>query len=142
MNKRPCWIVPALLGTMGILMALASVWCAETFSGPPHAVWGGIGVIVGVLLGCAAGMLLSRAAWNSDPHFRKLKIEEQDERNTMIRDKARARAGDVLEYSLFFGAIYLNFFDVPRWAAWILLGAAVVKIILNGVFSAWYRRKY
>ena len=68
--------------------------------------------------------------------------EDRDERGTMIRDKARARAGDVLLWLLLFGAAYLYFFDVPKWVNLTLLGLASVKLLLDWVFAAWYRRKF
>ena len=60
----------------------------------------------------------------------------------MIRDKARARAGDVLLWLLLFGSIYLYFFDVPKWVNLVLLGLACVKLLLDWAFTAWYRHKY
>ena len=77
-----------------------------------------------------------------DPARRERDREDHDERGTMIRDKARARAGDVLLWLLLFGAAYLYFFDVPKWVSITLLGLACLKLILDGIFTAWYRRKF
>ena len=55
---------------------------------------------------------------------------------------ARARAGDVLLWLLLFGAAYLYFFDVPKWVSLILLTLACVKLLLDWMFTVWYRRQY
>ncbi|MFR3922777.1 MAG: hypothetical protein ACLTYN_13285 [Dysosmobacter welbionis] len=68
--------------------------------------------------------------------------EDHDERGAMIRAMARARAGDVLLWLLLFGAAYLYFFDVPKWVSLILLGLACVKLLLDWMFTVWYRRQY
>ena len=68
--------------------------------------------------------------------------EDHDERGAMIRPLARARAGDVLLWLLLFGAAYLYFFDVPKWVSLILLGLACVKLLLDWMFTVWYRRQY
>ena len=68
--------------------------------------------------------------------------EDHDERGAMIRAMARARAGDVLLWLLLFGAAYLYFFDVPKWVNITLLGLACVKLLLDWMFTVWYRRQY
>ena len=68
--------------------------------------------------------------------------EDHDERGAMIRAMARARAGDVLLWLLLFGAAYLYFFGVPKWVSLILLTLACVKLLLDWMFTVWYRRQY
>ena len=68
--------------------------------------------------------------------------EDHDERGAMIRAMARARAGDVLLWLLLFGAAYLYFFGVPKWVNITLLGLACVKLLLDWMFTVWYRRQY
>ncbi|WP_300275254.1 hypothetical protein, partial [uncultured Oscillibacter sp.] len=101
-------------------------------------VLGAVGLAGGLLLFCALAELLPV----QDPARRERDREDHDERGTMIRDKARARAGDVLLWLLLFGAAYLYFFDVPKWVSITLLGLACLKLILDGIFTAWYRRKF
>lgn len=67
---------------------------------------------------------------------------DHDERGAMIRAMARARAGDVLLWLLLFGAAYLYFFGVPKWVNITLLGLACVKLLLELMFTVWYRRQY
>ena len=90
---------------------------------------------------CWGPAALREACCSSAP-WRERDREDHDERGAMIRDKARARAGDVLLWLLLFGAGYLYFFDVPKWVNLALLGPAGVKLLLDWAFTAWYRRKF
>ena len=138
MRPNAQWPVPAAV--VGALLAGAALWAARTFPAAPVAVLGACGLAGGLLLFCALAELLSTR--DQDPARRERDREDRDERGTMIRDKARARAGDVLLWLLLFGAGYLYFFDVPKWVNLALLGPAGVKLLLDWAFTAWYRRKY
>ena len=136
MRPNARWPVPATV--VGALLAGAALWAARTFPAAPVAVLGACGLAGGLLLFCALAELLPV----QDPARRERDREDHDERGAMIRDKARARAGDVLLWLLLFGAGYLYFFDVPKWVNLALLGPAGVKLLLDWAFTAWYRRKY
>ena len=138
MRPNARWPVPAAI--LGALLAGAALWAARTVPAVPAAVWGVLGLAGGLLLFCALSELLP--ARDLDPARRERDREDHDERGAMIRDKARARAGDVLLWLLLFGAAYLYFFDVPKWVNLALLGLAGVKLLLDWAFTAWYRRKY
>ena len=101
----------------------------------------------------AAGKIVIAAPfWDLDfPAVLKIYLERisvaditfgYDERGAMIRAMARARAGDVLLWLLLFGAAYLYFFGVPKWVSLILLTLACVKLLLDWMFTVWYRRQY
>ena len=138
MRPNARWPVPAAV--VGAMLAGAALWAARTFPAAPVAVLGACGLAGGLLLFCALAELLSTR--DQDPARREREREDHDERGAMIRDKARARAGDVLLWLLLFGAGYLYFFDVPKWVNLALLGPAGVKLLLDWAFTAWYRRKY
>ena len=108
----------------------------------PPPLWpygeGALGLAGGLLLFCGLAELLPVR----DSARRERDREDSDERGAMIRDKARARAGDVLLWLLLFGAVYLFFFAVPKWVNLTLLGLACVKLLLDWAFTAWYRRKF
>lgn len=101
---------------------------------------GVFGLAGGLLFFCAMAELLSTR--DLDPARRERDREDHDERGAMIRAMARARAGDVLLWLLLFGAAYLYFFDVPKWVSLILLTLACVKLLLDWMFTVWYRRQY
>ncbi len=134
MKRNTRWYL--LAAAAGALLAGAALWAARAFPAAPVAVLGAVGLAGGLLLFCALAELLPV----QDPARRERDREDHDERGAMIRDKARA--GDVLLWLLLFGAAYLYFFDVPKWVSITLLGLACLKLILDGIFTAWYRRKF
>ena len=136
MKRNTRWYL--LAAAAGSLLAGAALWAARAFPAAPVAVLGAVGLAGGLLLFCALAELLSV----QDPARRERDREDHDERSAMIRAKARARAGDVLLWLLLFGAAYLYFFDVPKWVSITLLVLACLKLILDGIFTAWYRRKF
>ena len=136
MNRNTCWYLLAAIA--GALLAGAALWAVRAFPAAPVAVWGALGLAGGLLLFCGLAELLPVR----DSAWRERDREDHDERGAMIRDKARARAGDVLLWLLLFSAGYLYFFDVPKWVNLTLLGLACVKLILDWAFTAWYRRKF
>ena len=127
-----------LAAAAGALLAGAALWAARAFPAAPVAVLGAVGLAGGLLLFCALAELLPV----QDPARRERDREDHDERGAMIRDRARARAGDVLLWLLLFGAAYLYFFDVPKWVSITLLGLACLKKLLDWMFTVWYRSQY
>ena len=101
MRPHTRWPGPAAIA--GALLAGAALWAAQAFPAVPVAVWGAIGLAGGLLLFCGLAELLPVR----DSARRERDREDRDERGAMIRDKARARAGDVLLWLLLFGSIYL-----------------------------------
>ena len=136
MKRNTRWYL--LAAAAGALLAGAALWAARAFPAAPVAVLGAVGLAGGLLLFCALAELLPV----QDPARRERDREDHDERGAMLQDKARARAGDVLLWLLLFGAAYLYFFDVPKWVSITLLVLACLKLILDGIFTAWYRRKF
>ena len=136
MKRNTRWYL--LAAAAGALLAGAALWAARALPTAPVAVWGAIGLAGGLLLFCGLTELLPVR----DSARRERDREDHDERGTMIRDKARARAGDVLLWLLLFGAAYLYFFDVPKGVNLTLLGLACVKLFLDWAFTAWFRRKF
>ena len=136
MRPNTRWPVPSAIA--GALLAGAALWASRVFPAAPVAAWGAIGLAGGLLLFCGLAELLPVR----DSARRERDREDHDERGAMIRDRARARAGDVLLWLLLFSAGYLYFFDVPKWVNITLLGLACTKLLLDWAFTAWYRRKF
>ena len=123
MRPNTRWPVPSAIA--GALLAGAALWASRVFPAAPVAAWGAIGLAGGLLLFCGLAELLS--AQDLDRARRERGREDHDERGAMIRDKARARAGDVLLWLLLFSSGYLYLFNVPKWVSITLLASACVK---------------
>ena len=138
MKRNTRWYLLAVIA--GALLAGAALWAAQAFLTALVAVLGIFGLAGGLLLFCGLAELLS--AQDLDPARRERGREDHDERGAMIRDKARARAGDVLLWLLLFSSSYLYLFNVPKWVSITLLASACVKQLLDWAFTAWYRHQY
>lgn len=138
MKRNTRWYLLAVIA--GALLAGAALWAARAFPTAPVAVLGPAGLAGGLLLFCGLAELLS--VQDLDPARRERDREDHDERGAMIRDKARARAGDVLLWLLLFSSGYLYLFNVPKWVSITLLASACVKQLLDWAFTAWYRHQY
>ena len=137
MKRNTRWYL--LAAAAGALLAGANRY-QRVFRFMTAAVPGFFGLAGGLLFFCAMAELLSTR--DLDPARRERDREDHDERGAMIRAMARARAGDVLLWLLLFGAAYLYFFGVPKWVNITLLGLACVKLLLDWMFTVWYRRQY
>ena len=77
-----------------------------------------------------------------NPDLMKInEIEEKDERNQLIRSKAQAISGEILHWLLMAGAWVCFFFDAPLWIVLTLVGAFLLKTILDFILMAYYQHK-
>lgn len=83
------------------------------------------------------------ALWGAkNPDLMKInEIEEKDERNQLIRSKAQAISGEILHWLLMAGAWVCIFFDAPIWTVLTLVGAFLLKTILDFILMAYYQHK-
>lgn len=95
----------------------------------------------GIVFGLGVGGLWGRYLIQSDPELRQREKERNDERNTAIRYRAQAWAGNVTTILMALGGAVSSYLDVPAWITWTLLGIAGFNVLLSGVFTLWLRRK-
>lgn len=77
----------------------------------------------------------------SDPVLQQREKARNDERNTAIRYRAEAWAGNVTTVLLALGGAVSSCLDVPERIIWTLLGIAAFNVLLTGVFTLWLRRR-
>ena len=138
MKRNTRWYLSA--AAAGALLAGAALWAARTFPAAPAGRGPGLGWTAAPPWRRRTGGRLQ--GQKTPAQRRERDREDHDERGAMIRAMARARAGDVLLWLLLFGAAYLYFFGVPKWVNITLLGLACVKLLLDWMFTVWYRRQY
>ena len=68
-------------------------------------------------------------------------MEDKDRRNQFIRNKARTISGGILHWLLMAGAWVCIFFDAPIWTVLTLVGAFLLKTILDFILMAYYQHK-
>lgn len=103
----------------------------------------------GAMIGIGAGSFgYGIAKWcvglwgAKNPDLMKInEIEEKDERNQFIRNKAQAISGGILHWLLMAGAWVCIFFDSPIWVVLVLVGAFLLKTIIDFILMAYYQHK-
>ncbi len=133
LKKKSVYIVTLLIGV--ILISLSFLFRGED-----------VKMISGVLIGIGSALLGTGIAklWmqnfeEKNPDIMKEnEIEFKDERNTLIRYRAKAQAGDIIQWFII-GIVYLLvIIDAPLWA--ILAPEAV--FILYHILGIYYMNKY
>lgn len=129
-----------VIGIIGIALALSARFLLQDCLSDSQS-----GAMIGIgaglfVYGIAKGCFGLWGAKNSD--LMKInEIEEKDERNQLIRSKAQAISGEVLHWLLMAGAWVCIFFDAPLWTVLTLVGAFLLKTILDFILMAYYQRK-
>lgn len=132
--KAKYWII-SLLGLAAVVAGFILVRMGAGVAPLPYVL---LGVGCGAF-GWGAGELLKRRAVEGDPEIEKrLRIEQQDERNRTIADRAKARAYDAALY--IFSALMLCFALMQVELAVILLLVGAYLLVVG--ISIYYYVKY
>ena len=126
----------------GLLLLAVGLYLVRTLAGPqgflralPYVC---IGAGCGLFGGCLGSLLGDRAV-QSDPEFaRRLRIEQNDERNIAVANRAKGKAFDCMTFVL--GALMVSFalMGVELTAVLLLVFA---YLLVHGV-ALYYRVKY
>lgn len=103
----------------------------------------GAGVGIGtMLLGIGLPKLIIKYFETSQPEMMKLnQIEHHDERNTMIRDKSKAKAADIIQWAIM-GIGYIAIIsEAPQWVIFAAAGVFLLKNILEMIFNIKYQKE-
>lgn len=95
----------------------------------------------GLAIGLGIAGLIGQSMIQSDPVLQQREKVRNDERNTAIRYRAEAWAGNVTTVLLALGGAVSSYLDVPERITWTLLGIAAFNVLLTGVFTLWLRRR-
>lgn len=95
----------------------------------------------GLAIGLGIAGLIGQSMIQSDPVLQQREKARNDERNTAIRYRAQAWAGNVTTVLLALGGAVSSYLDVPERITWTLLGIAAFNVLLTVVFTLWLRRR-
>lgn len=103
------------------------------------------GVIAGIfggLFGLTLSNLFSIYYYEKHPvESRIAEIEEKDERNISIRNRAKARSGDIMQWFII-GIGYINIaIDGPLWFTLIIVGVFLLRTVLYFLFLNRYQKE-
>lgn len=133
LKKKPVYVMTLILG---IILICASF----LFRGSE------LKTISGVLIGVGSGLLGISIANLYINHFEKKnpevmkqnKIEFKDERNTIIRNKAKAVAGDITQWFIMGVAYITIIINAPLWVTF----ATVCVFLLYNILGVYFMNKY
>ena len=105
--------------------------------------------ISGIMIGIGAGLFGTSIAklWmkrfeEQNPDIMKdNEIEFKDERNTLIRYRAKAQAGDIVQWFIMGMAYLLIIIDAPLWVILITVGGFLLYNVLSLYFMSKYQKE-
>ena len=127
-----------LVTFLGLLLGAVGLLSSQAEALPVSRVLAPLG---GIALGLGVGGLLTQNMLESDPVLRQREKEKNDERNTVIRYRAEALAGNVITVLLALGGAVSSALEAPWWVTAALLGTALFNVLLAAVFTLWFQRK-
>lgn len=135
---KKTWVYAALLALGVALIALSFLFSAESTK-----------AIQGVMLGIGTGLMgmsLSNIGMirhmKKNPHLAKeAEIESKDERNVMIRAKAKAASADVTRWFIIALAFVLILIDAPLWTTLCVVSVYLLYHVLALVFMGRYQKE-
>lgn len=127
------------IGIFGIVLIMSAlVWEGKV----PDAV-------DGMLMGVGSGLIgIGFFLWRffhwkrSDPaKWKQYEIEARDERNMIIQFRAKAVAGEVLQWMVMMGAWAAIFLGAPLWVIFAIIGIFLCKTVLELCLMARYQKE-
>ena len=136
MNKTVLYIV-TLIG--GVIMTVIGLLIKEE----------ALKAVSGVLIGIGAGLVgMSLSALSNLKYLKKhpaaakqAQIESKDERNIIIRARAKAAAADVTRWFVLALAYIMILIDAPLWATLCVVAVYTLYHILTLVFMARFQKQ-
>ena len=138
MKKRNALLLAAaglLLIAAGFLLLRTSIFPVDNLPALPYLL---IGVGCGVF-GHGAGAWISRQALKNAPEIQKqIEIDQRDERNVQIANRAKGKAYDAMIY--IFGALMVSF-ALMNADLFVILSLVAASLCVVGI-SVYYRVKF
>jgi hypothetical protein len=103
----------------------------------------GLGVGIGAaLIGVGLPKLIMKRCETAQPEMMKLnQIELNDERNTMIRDKSKAKTADIIQWVIMGLGYIAIVIEAPQWVIFAAVGVYLLKNILEMIFNIRYQKE-
>lgn len=111
-NKK----IPTVLVLIGTVLNFLALWLMISNRADGNLT----GVLFGIgsgLIGVGISKIFEKAVYRKRPElYKKVTIEQNDERNIAIKNKAQAKAGTILMYLNFILVIVMVACKIPLWA--------------------------
>ena len=137
MNKKSLFFL--VIGILGIALIVSAIVLNGKVSD----------AVDGRLMGVGAGLTgLGISMWQffrwikKDPaKWKQYEIESNDERNVIIKFRAKAIAGEVLQWTVMVAAWVAIFLDAPLWVILTAVGVFLFKTVLEMCLMARYQKE-
>lgn len=138
MNKKIISIIQLLLG-ISLLIFQAVFLKGETYKS-----------MSGICIGIGAGLIgmgttnlwIENFNKKHPDELKQSEIEFLDERNTMIRNKAKAKVSDIIQWFIMGIAYITIIINAPLWVTLITVGVFLLKNVLELFFMNKYQKEF
>lgn len=101
-----------------------------------------IGIGTGLIGMCGANLCMLWVYHKHPEEVRRSEIEFTDERNTMIRNKAKAVTCDIIQWFIIGIAFVTIMIKAPLWMTLTVVGVFLLKTVLELYFMNKYQKEY
>lgn len=127
MKKKPFYVGCLIVGIL--LVVISIVFCLNALNKTVSGICIGLGSgLVGLSF---SNLFMLRWYKNHPEELKKARIEATDERNELIRSKAKAKCADILQWFILGVAWVAIFAGLPIWMTMLLIGIYLLKFILD-----------
>lgn len=125
-----------------ILLIVGALLIAASFIIPEKKFSGlAIGIGAGLFGVSLSGLFVNRYEKKNPELVKRNEIELKDERNTMIRYRSKAKAGDIIQWFIM-GIAYLTIIiEAPLWVTLSIVGVFLLQTILGFYFMVKYQNE-
>ncbi len=135
-NKTKLYL---LLIILGVAVLIGDIALKDFFTKTAEGILSGIG---SALMGLgAAGFLTGRMEEKYPQQMKQNQIELNDERNVMIRYRAQAVSGLVLQWCVLAAAWVCILMSGPLWITLAMVGVFLGKVFIEAALMAYYQNK-
>lgn len=126
----------------GILLNFAGHLICVDRGGSMRNIYGAISIGGGCLFILCINRLYRLSYEKEFPDLvHKEEIEYKDERNTQIRDRAKAKSADIIQWFILFTAGLIYFTDGPWWPAVVLVGIYLLRSGIEWYYTGKYQKE-
>lgn len=101
-------------------------------------------VLIGIglsLIGSSLFNLYTKRYQQKHPEIKKqMEVDFNDERNKIIRDRAKAKSGDIIQWFIIGLAFVMLLFDYPLWLYFITVGIFLLYHLISVYFAIKYQK--
>ncbi len=137
MFKKKSFNIIALL--FGILLAISSFYLKGETLKSVSGIFLGVGC--GLFGMCTANLYLIRLEKTQPGLIKQKEIEVNDERNILIREKAKAKAGDIIQWFVMGVAYVTIIINAPLWVTFLTIGVFLSYNVIWMIFMNKYQKE-